>query len=113
MLVGGCGPGLILAELIIVMVILGILAATDLPRFVDLSTNANSATRSRITGSLNTAITTMHSKYLAAGISGPTSVALDSGTSVTADAAGYPDVTVNAANSTACRTFVNAILGAV
>lgn len=54
-------------ELIMVIVILGILAATALPKFVDLGKDARAAALESMRGSLNSSIAMIHGAALIAG----------------------------------------------
>lgn len=80
--------GFTLIELIMVIVILGILAAFALPRFADFSNQARTSVVEGVAGSLRSASAIAHAAQLAAGASGSTSVVLE-GQSITM-VGGYP-----------------------
>lgn len=81
--------GFTLIEIIAVIVILGILSAVALPKFVNLSGEARIAKMQGAVGAINSAAVLIHSKYLAGGSTG--SVAYEGGTLAAGDIVnGYP-----------------------
>jgi MSHA pilin protein MshA len=87
--------GFTIIELIVVIVVLGILAATAIPRFANIGTEARIASMQGVAGSMNSAKEVIRAKWYAQGSTSLTTVTTVDGTSVavtsgTGANAGFP-----------------------
>ena len=105
-----------LVELVIVISIVGILAATAIPRFIDIRTEAYNAQRDSIVGSVRAGVLTYASKNQVAGCTGTFPPNLEAWDATHQTCNGITNGTLEA-NGTACSTakacFELAISGGV
>lgn len=86
--------GFTLIELIIVIVILGILAVTAAPRFLNLSGDATAGTLNAVKASLQSAGSIVYGKAVIAGVqNNATGSVVEKGTTTIATVYGYPAAT--------------------
>lgn len=99
---GRKNAGFTLVELVVVILILGILSAVAIPKFIQLEVQARTASIEGLSGAVNSAALLAHALWVANGDATSTSVTMD-GQAVVMNGTGYP--TADAAGIGAAVTF--------
>jgi prepilin-type N-terminal cleavage/methylation domain-containing protein len=106
--------GFTMIELVIVIAILGILAAFALPRFANFTQDAQTSAATSVAGTLNASLGIVKAKFVAQGSTG-TTVDLDGNSVttndiVTVNASGDLNMTTGAVDAASCTVLVDKLL---
>jgi MSHA pilin protein MshA len=89
--------GFTLVELVVVLVVLGILAAVAIPKYVSYTSEARTAAMNGLAGAVRSSVMLVQSRYVAVGNTTATTVTLADGTTVTTTAGANGGIPVLAA----------------